>query len=49
VTKVAAKQYLLIVFMGIFGLVAFTFARRNREMAVRKVPGAGMPIKYDYL
>lgn len=31
---------LLIVFMGIFGIVAFTLARRVKEIAVRKVLGA---------
>jgi ABC-type lipoprotein release transport system permease subunit len=39
-TWVATIQNLLIVLMGIFGLVAFSIARRNREMAVRKVLGA---------
>jgi ABC-type lipoprotein release transport system permease subunit len=31
---------LVIVFMGIFGVMAFTLARRNKEIAVRKVLGA---------
>ena len=31
---------LFIVFMGIFGIVAFTLAKRTREIAVRKVLGA---------
>lgn len=31
---------MLIVFMGIFGVVAFTLARRSKEIAVRKVLGA---------
>ena len=30
----------LIVLMGIFGVVAFTLARRNKEIAIRKVLGA---------
>jgi putative ABC transport system permease protein len=39
-TGVATALNLLIVFMGIFGIVAFTLARRTREIAVRKVLGA---------
>jgi len=39
-TQVATVMNLLIVFMGIFGLVAFMMARRIKEMAVRKVLGA---------
>lgn len=38
---VATALNLLIVFMGIFGIVAFTLARRTKEIAVRKVLGAG--------
>lgn len=32
---------LIIVFMGIFGVVAFTLTRRTKEIAIRKVLGAG--------
>jgi ABC-type antimicrobial peptide transport system permease subunit len=39
-TKVATILNLLIVFMGIFGIVAFTLAQRTKEIAVRKVLGA---------
>lgn len=39
---VATVLNLLIVFMGIFGIVAFTLARRTKEIAVRKVLGAGV-------
>ena len=39
-TEIGTIQNLVIVFLGIFGLVAFTLARRSREMAVRKVLGA---------
>lgn len=39
-TTVATILNLLIVLMGIFGVVAFTMARRNKEIAVRKVLGA---------
>jgi putative ABC transport system permease protein len=39
-TKVATILNLLIVLMGIFGVVAFTLVRRNKEIAVRKVLGA---------
>ncbi|MDO6430372.1 ABC transporter permease [Flavitalea sp. BT771] len=39
---VATGLNLLIVFLGIFGIVAFTLTRRNKEMAVRKVLGAGL-------
>jgi len=37
---IATALILLIVFMGIFGVVAFTLAKRNKEIAVRKVLGA---------
>jgi putative ABC transport system permease protein len=37
---VATFLNLLIVFMGIFGIVAFTLAKRLKEIAVRKVLGA---------
>lgn len=40
-TNVATTLNFLIVLMGIFGVVAFTLARRNKEIAVRKVLGAG--------
>lgn len=39
---IATALNLLIVFLGIFGIVAFTLTRRNKEMAVRKVLGAGL-------
>ena len=39
---IATGLNLLIVFLGIFGIVAFTLAKRNKEMAVRKVLGAGL-------
>ncbi|MEO8403902.1 MAG: ABC transporter permease [Chitinophagaceae bacterium] len=39
-TNVATILNLVIVFMGIFGVVAFTLARRTKEIAVRKVLGA---------
>ena len=38
--SMATALNLLIVFMGIFGIVAFTLARRVKEIAVRKVLGA---------
>ncbi|MFI5155124.1 MAG: ABC transporter permease [Chitinophagales bacterium] len=41
-TEIGTIQNLVIVFLGIFGLVAFTLARRSREMAVRKVLGASI-------
>jgi ABC-type antimicrobial peptide transport system permease subunit len=39
-TYLATILNLVIVFMGIFGVMAFTLARRNKEIAVRKVLGA---------
>jgi len=39
-TNMATALNFLIVLMGIFGVVAFTLARRNKEIAVRKVLGA---------
>lgn len=39
-THLATALNLVIVFMGVFGLMAFTLARRNKEIAVRKVLGA---------
>jgi ABC-type antimicrobial peptide transport system permease subunit len=39
-TSLATVLNMAIVFMGIFGVVAFTLARRNKEIAVRKVLGA---------
>lgn len=39
-TYLATVLNLVIVFMGIFGVMAFTLARRNKEIAVRKVLGA---------
>lgn len=38
--NLATVLNLIIVFMGIFGVVAFTLAKRTREIAVRKVLGA---------
>ena len=40
-TTIATVLNFLIVFMGIFGVVAFTLAKRSKEIAVRKVLGAG--------
>jgi ABC-type lipoprotein release transport system permease subunit len=39
-THIATALNMIIVFMGVFGVVAFTLARRNKEIAVRKVLGA---------
>jgi putative ABC transport system permease protein len=39
-TSIATILNLVIVFMGIFGVVAFTLAKRSKEIAVRKVLGA---------
>jgi ABC-type antimicrobial peptide transport system permease subunit len=39
-TNLATVLNLVIVFMGIFGVTAFTLARRTKEIAVRKVLGA---------
>ncbi|MCG2617158.1 ABC transporter permease [Terrimonas sp. NA20] len=39
-TSLATVLNLFIVFMGVFGIISFTIARRNREIAVRKVLGA---------
>lgn len=39
-TNIAAILNLVIVFMGIFGVVAFTLAKRSKEIAIRKVLGA---------
>lgn len=41
-TTIATILNFLIVFMGIFGVVAFTLAKRSKEIAVRKVLGAGV-------
>ncbi len=40
--NIATGLNMVIVFMGIFGIVAFTLARRTREIALRKVLGAGV-------
>ncbi|MHA4807149.1 ABC transporter permease [Flavitalea flava] len=40
---IATVLNLVIVFLGIIGVVAFTLTRRSREMAVRKVLGAKVP------
>jgi len=37
---IATALNLIIVFLGIFGVVAFTLTKRNKEIAVRKVLGA---------
>ena len=39
---IATALNLIIVFLGVFGVVAFTLAKRNKEIAVRKVLGADM-------
>jgi ABC-type antimicrobial peptide transport system permease subunit len=39
-TSLATLLNMTIVFMGIFGVVGFTLAKRNKEIAVRKVLGA---------
>ena len=39
---IATILNLAIVFMGIFGVVAFTLTKRSKEIAVRKVLGAGV-------
>ncbi|MBO9658522.1 MAG: ABC transporter permease [Chitinophagaceae bacterium] len=39
-TSLATMLNLFIVFMGVFGIISFTIARRNKEIAVRKVLGA---------
>jgi len=41
-TRMASVMCLVIVFLGIFGVVTFTLARRIREIAIRKVLGAGV-------
>ncbi len=39
-TSIATALNLLIVFLGIFGVVSFTLAKRTKEIAVRRVLGA---------
>jgi putative ABC transport system permease protein len=39
---IATALNLIIVFMGVFGVVAFTLAKRTKEIAMRKVLGAGV-------
>jgi len=39
-TDIATVLNLIIVFLGIFGVVAFTLVKRSKEIAVRKVLGA---------
>ena len=39
-SNIATALNLIIVFMGIFGVVAFTLTKRTKEIAVRKVLGA---------
>ncbi len=41
-TQTATLLNLVIVFMGIFGVVAFSLVKRNKEIAVRKVLGASV-------
>lgn len=41
-TQTATVLNLIIMFMGIFGVVAFTLVKRNKEIAVRKVLGASI-------
>ncbi|MBX2923409.1 MAG: hypothetical protein KF746_14500 [Chitinophagaceae bacterium] len=41
-TQTTTLLNLLIVFMGIFGVVAFTLIKRNKEIALRKVMGASV-------
>lgn len=41
-TRLASVMCLVIVFLGIFGVVAFTLARRIKEIAIRKVLGASV-------
>ena len=40
-TNMATILNLVIIFMGIFGVVAFSLARRIKEISIRKVLGAG--------
>ncbi|HLX91587.1 MAG TPA: FtsX-like permease family protein [Puia sp.] len=39
-TNIATVLNLIVVFMGIFGVVAFTLTKRSKEIAMRKVLGA---------
>ncbi len=39
-TNLATVLNLIIIFLGVFGVVAFTLAKRSKEIAVRKVLGA---------
>ncbi|MFL9483575.1 ABC transporter permease [Chitinophagaceae bacterium LWZ2-11] len=41
-SNIATGLNLIIVFMGIFGVMAFTLTKRTKEVAVRKVLGAGV-------
>ncbi|MFL5809254.1 MAG: FtsX-like permease family protein, partial [Flavisolibacter sp.] len=41
-TTIATMFNLIIVFLGIFGVVAFTLVKRTKEIAVRKVLGANV-------
>lgn len=41
-TRMASVMCLVIVLLGIFGVITFTLARRIREIAIRKVLGAGV-------
>jgi putative ABC transport system permease protein len=41
-TNIATVLNLIVVFMGVFGVVAFTLTKRNKEIAVRKILGASV-------
>lgn len=41
--SIATILNLIILFLGIFGIVAFTLVKRTKEIAVRKILGAGIP------
>ena len=40
--KIATVLNLIIIFLGVFGVVSFTLSKRTKEIAVRKVLGAGL-------
>lgn len=41
--SIATILNLVILFLGIFGIVSFTLVKRTKEIAVRKILGAGIP------